>query len=185
MNRSSTDPGRWKTGLLGRSAARLLGDERGQELVEFAVLLPVLLLLLLGIVEFGNSYDVLHTMTSVSREGANIAARGEPLDGVLDVVMVNGGDIGLSENGGAVVTRVTVVAGAPMVTEQAATTGYAEESLIGEVGLPASGFDDLVLSNGESYHVVEIFYSYELITPLRNLITAVSPPDVFYQRAIF
>ena len=185
MNRSSTDPGRWKTGLLGRSAARLLGDERGQELVEFAVLLPVLLLLLLGIVEFGNSYDVLQTMTSVSREGANIAARGEPLDNVLNVVMVNGAEISLPERGGAVATRVTVVGGAPMVTEQVWTTGYDQSSLIGELGLPASGFDGLVLLNGQSYNVVEIFYSYQLITPLRNLITAVSPPDVFYQRAIF
>ena len=149
------------------------------------MLLPVLLLLVLGIVEFGNSYDVLHTMTSVSREGANIAARGEPLQEVLDVVMVNGAEIALPERGGAVVTRVTVTGGAPMVADQVWTTGYDQSSLIGDVGEPAAGFGGLVLSEGESYHVVEIFYAYELITPLRNLITAVSPPDEFYQRAIF
>ncbi|MGC9350030.1 MAG: TadE/TadG family type IV pilus assembly protein [Anaerolineae bacterium] len=51
-----------------------LPSERGQQLVEFALILPVLLLLLLGIMEFGIvifSYD---TIANVGREVARYGA---------------------------------------------------------------------------------------------------------------
>ena len=48
-------------------------DERGQSLVEFALVLPVLLLLLLGILEFGWLFNGQITLTSAAREGARTA----------------------------------------------------------------------------------------------------------------
>ncbi|MGH4122555.1 MAG: TadE/TadG family type IV pilus assembly protein [Clostridium sp.] len=49
-----------------------LRNEKGQSLVEFAILLPLLLLLLMGILEFGimlNSYLTIHNS---AREGARL-----------------------------------------------------------------------------------------------------------------
>jgi TadE-like protein len=45
-------------------------DEAGAELFEAALVLPMLLVLLLGIVEFGRAYNVYQTITRAAREGA-------------------------------------------------------------------------------------------------------------------
>ena len=45
---------------------------RGQAIVEFALVLPVFLLLLLAAVEFGRAYLDLHLLTSAAREGARV-----------------------------------------------------------------------------------------------------------------
>ena len=50
----------------GRSA--LARDERGQGLVEFALILPVLLLILVGIIEFGSIYSKVISMRQGVRE---------------------------------------------------------------------------------------------------------------------
>lgn len=49
-------------------------DERGQTLVEFAALLPVLCLLLFGIIQFGVVFHDYITVTDASRVGARKAA---------------------------------------------------------------------------------------------------------------
>lgn len=49
-------------------------DERGAVAVEFALVLPVLLLLLLGIVEFGHAYNAQISLTHAAREGARVMA---------------------------------------------------------------------------------------------------------------
>jgi Flp pilus assembly protein TadG len=51
-------------------ARKLRNERHGQALVEFALILPVLLLLLLGIVEFGLILYDQHVITNASREGA-------------------------------------------------------------------------------------------------------------------
>ena len=48
--------------------------ERGQELVEFALILPLLLLLLVGIFEFGYVVFVQNTLSNAVREGARYGA---------------------------------------------------------------------------------------------------------------
>lgn len=48
--------------------------ERGAAAVEFALVLPVLLFLLLGIFEFGRIYNVQISLTNAAREGARYFA---------------------------------------------------------------------------------------------------------------
>ncbi|MBO1265976.1 pilus assembly protein [Proteiniclasticum sp. SCR006] len=48
--------------------------EEGQGLVEFALVLPILLLFLLGIIEFGWLFNARISLTSAAREGARVAA---------------------------------------------------------------------------------------------------------------
>jgi len=45
----------------------------GAEVIEMALVLPLLLMLLLGIVAFGRAYDVYQTITRAAREGARQA----------------------------------------------------------------------------------------------------------------
>ena len=47
---------------------------RGQSLVEFALVLPLFLLLLIGIAEFGRAWMTRNVLTGASREAVRIAA---------------------------------------------------------------------------------------------------------------
>ena len=48
-------------------------DDRGQALVEFALIMPFLLLFLVGIVEFGRAWNQHQVITDAAREGARKA----------------------------------------------------------------------------------------------------------------
>lgn len=48
--------------------------ESGQSLVEFALIVPLLILIVLGIIEFGWIFNGKITTTSAAREGARVAA---------------------------------------------------------------------------------------------------------------
>jgi Flp pilus assembly protein TadG len=56
------------------SCKRSRRDERGQALVEFALLLPVILLLVVGMLEFARAWNLHQVMTDAVREGARRAA---------------------------------------------------------------------------------------------------------------
>lgn len=49
-------------------------NERGAAAVEMAIVLPLLLLILVGIMEFGRAYNVQVSLTQAAREGARYAA---------------------------------------------------------------------------------------------------------------
>lgn len=165
-------------------APRLRDEEDGQELVELALVLPFLLAVLLGILEFGHMIDSRHTLSVLSREGANIASRGASLQEALDVTLQNGGDISLGSLGGGVVSRVRIQDDTPWVTEQVHSEGYANHSRLGPAGRPATSISSLDLPNGKNVFVVELFYDYQDLTPLGGFLRGVVA-DTMYDRALF
>jgi Flp pilus assembly protein TadG len=52
--------------------------DRGAAMVEFALLLPMLLLIVFGIIDFGRALNAQITLTQAAREGARLAALGQP-----------------------------------------------------------------------------------------------------------
>lgn len=56
-----------------RSARRTSAFQDGQSLLEFALLLPILLALIVGIYEFGRAWNVYQVLTNTAREGARLA----------------------------------------------------------------------------------------------------------------
>jgi hypothetical protein len=48
-------------------------SERGQSLVEFALILPILVLLLVGILDFGRAVYAFNTVNNAARQGARLA----------------------------------------------------------------------------------------------------------------
>jgi Flp pilus assembly protein TadG len=48
-------------------------DVRGLAIVEFALVMPLLLLLVLGVIEFGRLWNVRHVLTDAAREGTRVA----------------------------------------------------------------------------------------------------------------
>ena len=57
----------------GRSRIARLGPERGQALVEFALVAPIVFLLLFGIIEGGRFILYYETLNNATREGARYA----------------------------------------------------------------------------------------------------------------
>lgn len=49
-------------------------SERGAVAVEFAILAPVLIMMLLGIMEFGRAYNAQITLSNAAREGVRVMA---------------------------------------------------------------------------------------------------------------
>ena len=59
--------------MVNRLLPRRLRSERGAELIELALVLPILLLVFAGIVDFGLLLQRLITVNNAAREGARIA----------------------------------------------------------------------------------------------------------------
>lgn len=62
----------WQNWL--KSALPWLRESSGAELVELAVALPLLLVLVIGIIDFARAYNTKHVMSNASREAARIMA---------------------------------------------------------------------------------------------------------------
>src|SRR3954471_24982832 len=59
---------------------RRLRDERGASAVEFAFIVPLLILLVLGIAEFGHAFQVQGTLSAAAREGVReMALQNDPV----------------------------------------------------------------------------------------------------------
>ncbi len=62
---------------------KLRKNEKGQTLVEFALVLPVLLLLVLGLIQFGIIFSAQIAITNAAREGVRVAAVGAKKDEIV------------------------------------------------------------------------------------------------------
>jgi len=51
---------------------------RGQALVEFALILPLLMVVLMGILELGRAWNMKQVLTDAAREGARLAVVADP-----------------------------------------------------------------------------------------------------------
>jgi len=115
-------------------------SEKGAELVEFALVLPLLLLLCLGVIEFGRAYYTYNILSKAVRDGARYLSAGM----VTSTGTINGGT--------ATETRNVVVYG------NTAGTGTRKlpDLLTSQVNLPAT----TVVSASEQYVTVSVSYPY-------------------------
>ena len=65
-----------------RAGTSILRDRKGQNLVEFALLVPILLLVVFGIAEFGRAWMTRNILTGAAREAVRLAAVPAPAGGV-------------------------------------------------------------------------------------------------------
>jgi Flp pilus assembly protein TadG len=63
---------------------RRFSSERGAAIIETAVTLPIILLVCVGIFEFGRAYGTWQVMTNAAREGARVAVLPNPTAGAAD-----------------------------------------------------------------------------------------------------
>jgi hypothetical protein len=190
---------------------RDLSSASGQTMIEFALVLPLLLLLVLGVVELSYALLDQHVVTKLTREGSNLISR----------------DVSLQDAATAMVTMssppVRFPAGATIifsVIKQGTTTGtsnfgqnvlyqrYQYGSLAATSRLTTSGAGgfgaapDYIANNSDSdtrlrvtnlptglmaaggmVYVTEIFTTHALLTPLGGL--GINVPTTLYSIAYF
>ena len=61
-----------------RASRRRQARDRGATAVEFALLFPLLMLIVFGTIDFGRALNAQITLTQAAREGARLDALGEP-----------------------------------------------------------------------------------------------------------
>lgn len=53
---------------------RIEAGRRGQAIIEFVLIVPLLMVFLFGIIEMGHAWNTHHVVTNAAREGARVAA---------------------------------------------------------------------------------------------------------------
>jgi Flp pilus assembly protein TadG len=71
-------------------------SEKGQSLVEFALVLPLLVLLLFGIIDFARVFHVYLTMDHAGREAARAASIGNDAAEIKNTAVNDAASIGLT-----------------------------------------------------------------------------------------
>lgn len=86
----------------------LLRDDRGAAAVEFAIIAPLLFVLVFGIIDFGRALFTLNNLTSAVREGARFAAVRENPAGDAALIQQRVNDFLSTANIGGTVPTATV-----------------------------------------------------------------------------
>jgi len=89
---------------------------RGQSLVEFALVLPLLILILLGVFDLGRAFNAYIVITNAAREGAYYGSL-NPLDsnGIIARVINETQDSGIAVTADDITVSSSGVKGSPML----------------------------------------------------------------------
>ena len=185
MTRSRTTP-RSARPAERPSPGRPDGGSRGTALVEFAVALPLILVILLGTIDFGHLIQTRLIITNVSREGGSLASRQSPIDeGLTTMLLASGRPLSLGgADGKIIITRITAGQSVdepnPAITAQIVQGGLGVSSRIDSnlphLGLSTNLYNHLVYEVDDAtaeiadLTVVEVFYKYRPITPLAGFV---------------
>lgn len=139
---------------MNRAFQRITKSETGTVLVEAAVTVPILLLLTVGIFEFGRAYQTWQVLTNAAREGARIAVLPNPAAGSVEARVVDYMQSGQLQNASSaevIVDRnAALQVGASTVSASRVTVSYPFDFIVLQpvvrLVAPASGTgDSLVL----------------------------------------
>ena len=165
------------------------GLSRGIAAVEFALILPLLVILAFGTIDFGRLIHARLVVTNVSREGGNLASRYRDVtilaqaNDLLNLLQVSGKPLDLDSDGKIWITKI--IAGAssehpqPTIAAQVEKGDLSVSSKIvgnGSMGLSPELFNHLVFNAAHQtadiseITVAEVFYKYKPITPLPRFI---------------
>jgi Flp pilus assembly protein TadG len=188
---------------------------RGQSIIEFAIILPLLLLICLGVVETSYALIDQHVVTKLAREGSNLISRNTTLARAGEVltsmstppVNFNNGTstviFSVLQRGGATGTSNyrqvflfqravfgTFPADSKLLTGNGSFGGppeYLAANPDNNTGLRVSNIsDDIINVDGGFLYVTEIFTRHNLLTPLDRLLPhGVALPNTLYSIAYF
>ena len=101
-----------------------LRNQRGAALLETAITLPIILLVSVGIFEFGRAYQTWQVLTNAAREGARIAVLPDYTDAQVTTTVQNYLTSGRLANAGGATITVTRNVGFGAATASRVTVNY-------------------------------------------------------------
>jgi len=190
----------------------LLKDSRGQSVVEMAVVLPLLLIVVLGVIEVSYALLDQHVVTKLTREGSNLISRETSLaDAVNALKSMSGRPVNFNSNSKVIFSVVRrgattgtnnynkdvlyqryeygAIAGTSAISTRGAGsygTGpeYEATNADGDTNIQVTNLPaGIVLSTGGTLYITEIFTTHELITPFDKF--GVNVPKTLYSIAYF
>jgi len=184
---------------------------RGQSLVEFAMVMPLVLVLVLGVIEVSYALFENHLITKLAREGANLISRGTNLGeaetsllaattppvafnakGKLVLSVIKLGESGANLNQPIISQRRIVgslsansVLGNPPTASYSGAPHYSAVNPNNDSSVRVSGAlpNGLTLAAGQSVYVTEVYTRHDLITPFEKF--GVALPANLYASAYF
>jgi TadE-like protein len=169
-----------------------LRSNKGQTLIELALIFPLMLALVYGAIEIGSVISAYLTITHTAREGANLTSRGTLPDTALTAIITAADPTIRATNQGqwrVIYSKITQAPGGGgppytyRVESQIIRGNFGQTSKIGTVGqtITLPGIQNV--GPAQTFHGIEVYYDY---TP--NVMTYVGTrliDKTFYERAIF
>jgi hypothetical protein len=150
----------------------------GQSIIEFSIILPLVLVLVLGVVEFSFELLDLHIVTKLSREGSNLISRD------TDVVAAGAAVASMSSRpvnftNGAKSPGALNIAGSGSLPPP----DYQAVNADGNTGLQVTNLPASLVGTGGMIYVTEIYSKHDLITPWDRF--GFKLPETLYSIAYF
>jgi hypothetical protein len=186
-------------------------DANGQSIMEFALILPLLLVVVLGVIELGNALFDQHIVTKLAREGANLISRSASIKDAEDALVTMSNRPVNFTNGTSTVIFSVITRGATgannnhlflsqrRVSGTLPATSKIEITGSGAFGgqpdyLAVNGDNNpglrlrnpppnLAVAPGSQIYVTEVFSRHPLLTPLP--VFGVVVPPVLYSISYF
>lgn len=162
-------------------ASRRFLRQRGQSVVELALVLPLLVLLMLALVDLSRAIQAYNIISNMSREGANLVARSAiDQEQIMDSLARTAQPLKMSEQGMMYVTEVRGTAGSnsmvtPVFISQRGWQGRSSPpSRINSTNV-AAAIEGITLSDGDTIYIFEVFYQYTSLFNAGGEYQALSP----------
>jgi Flp pilus assembly protein TadG len=164
-----------------------LSSRSGQALVEFTFVAATLLLLFFGLIDFCRAISVRQVITSLSREGSNLASRNTSLSNSIAAVLAAADPLNITNNGRIFISVVTNNAGTAWVADQMTFGGISTngaDSKVGHPGGPANSnwipaTTPALPESNQTIYVTEIYYSFQAVTPVGKFLNFALPTRLY------
>ena len=169
-----------------------LHSNKGQTLIELALIFPLMLALVYGAIEIGSVISTYLTITHTAREGANLTSRGTDPDTALVAIKTAAAPTIRDDNTPQWRIIYSKIKQAPggggppytyIVEIQTVDGNFGQTSKIGSVGQTVTLPGIQNVGANQTFHAIEVYYDY---TP--SVMTYVGSrliDKTFYERAIF
>ena len=156
---------------------------------ELAIILPVVLAILLGIIDIGRLVSAYQSLNDLSREAANLVSRGSSITAaVAAITSSKKGPVDVQANGVIIIStleRHTAGDASPWVVDQFTSGTLAGAgSRVGKIGKRASVPNIKELEPGVTVMAVELVHRFEPLFPIDAFGLDIYP-EVLYEAAFF
>jgi uncharacterized protein (UPF0333 family) len=162
----------------------------GQAILELALVLPLLVLLMVGVIDFSRAIEANNIIVNMSREGANMASRTSmAAQDIMNTLAYTAQSLNMRSSGMMYITVIQGVAGGyqivPTPDAWSGTTLSGPSKPLSRVPTPTPSNPNPLapfsLPVGDKAYIVEVFYKYASI--FSSNVAKITP--TLYSRAIF